>query len=261
MPSRVVIAFQSDFIPIQTFASAVTSLEEMLYDIDREISGKFTVEWGIRELITRGKAIVAVPRLAGKKVQDNSDLIIPAFLTGLKAIRAKAIRPNHFSDEALSNAKDLSLAVNGDVRKISVTGSLNGRLARPIILTHSVAKHVDEVIGPRYTAIGSVEGKLEMISIRRFFKFGITHANTGRTVHCRFPFAMLETIKASLGKRVIASGVVHYNAQDEPARVDVEWIRILKERNELPSIEDLGGSDPDFTDGLSTEDYLRSLRG
>lgn len=261
MPSRIVIAFKSEFIPMQTFASAVIGLEEMLYDIDREISGKFTVEWGIRDLKTREKAIVAVPRLAGKKVQNNSDLIIPAFLNGLKTIRAKAVRPNHFSDDALANAKELSLAVNGDVQKITVTGSLNGKLARPVILTHDVARHVDEVIGPRYTAIGSVEGKLEMISIRRFLKFGITHAITGRMVNCRFTFAMLEQIKASLGKRVIAAGIVHYNAQDEPVRVDVEWLRILKERHELPSIEAIGGSDPDFTGPLSTEEYLRSLRG
>lgn len=261
MPSRVVISFKSQFIPIHTFASAMTGLEDMLYDIDREISGKYTVEWGIRDLKTREKSIVAIPRLAGKKSHDNSDLIIPAFLNGLKTIRAKAVRPNHFSDDALANAKELSMAVNGDVQRITVSGSLNGKLARPITLNHNVARHVDEVIGPRYTAIGSVEGTLEMISIRRFLKFGITHSVSGRMVNCRFTYSMLDQIKASLGKRIIASGIVHYNARHEPVRVDVEWIRTLKARHELPSIEDLGGSDPDFTGGLSTEEYLRSLRG
>ena len=262
MPSRIVIAFKSDFIPMQTLATAITGLEDMLYDIDREISGKFTVEWGVRELRTRENAIVAVPRLAGKRVQDNSDLIIPAFLNGIKTIRKKAVRPNHFSDEALANIKDLSMAINGDIKKITVTASLNGRLSRPIPLTHDVATHVDEVIGPRYTAIGAVEGRLDMISLRRYLKFGIGHALTGKTVNCRFfSYAMLEQIKAALGKRVMASGIVHYNAQDEPVRVDVEWFKVLREPHELPTIEELGGSDPDFTNGQSTEEYLRSIRG
>jgi hypothetical protein len=262
MPSRIVIAFKSDFIPMQTLAAAITGLEDMLYDIDREISGKFTVEWGIKELKTRENAIVAVPRLIGKKTQDNSDLIIPAFLNGIKTIRKKAVRPNHFSDEALANVKDLSMAINGDIKKITVTASLNGRLSRPIPLTHDVANHVDEVIGPRYRTIGAVEGRLDMISLRRYLKFGIAHTLTGKTVSCRFfSYTMLEQIKAALGRRVVASGIVHYNAQHEPVRVDVEWFKVLRERHELPGIEDIGGSDPEFTGDLSTEAYLRSIRG
>lgn len=261
MPSRVVLSFQSDFIPMHTFASTVRGLEEMLYEIDREISGKFTVEWGIRELKSREKGIVAIPRIAGKKLHDNSDLIIPAFLTGLRTIRSAATRPNHFSDDALMNAKEIATSVNGDIRQIKVTGSLNGKLSRPIMLTQQLAKNVDKVIGPRYQSIGSVEGILEMISIRRYNRFGITHEISGRMVNCRFSPDLLDQVTSLLGRRVIASGFVHYNSHHDPVRVDVEWIRPLRPSKELPSIDEIGGSDPDFTDGLSTIEYLKALRG
>ena len=48
--------------------------------------------------------------------------------------------------------------------------------------------------------------------------------------------------------------------EGEPLRVEVERIRALRPREELPSIEELSGSDPDFTGGMSTEEYLRSIR-
>jgi len=34
-----------------------------------------------------------------------------------------------------------------------------------------------------------------------------------------------------------------------------------KPEEDLPTIEDLLGSDPDITGGLSTEDYIRQIRG
>ena len=261
MPSRVVLSFQSKFIPFDLYASAINDLSEMLEEIDRNLSDSYTLEWGVKQLRGTDKAIIAVPRLRSEDFEDKSDVIIPVFLRGLRAIKKKPERPSHFSDDALNSAKDLSLAVNGDITRISITGSVNGKLARPIHLNEKVAKNVQEVIGPRYTAIGSIEGKLEMISIRRPIRFGITHALTKKSIKCRFQSDMLDQVKSALGKRIIASGIVHYNSQHEPVRVDVEWIRVLRESSELPTTEELGGSDPDFTGDMDTIDYLRSIRG
>jgi hypothetical protein len=261
MATRIILSFQSEFIPIAVFSAAITDLGEILYEIDRDLSGKETLEWGIKKLHGSDNSIVAVPRLTRHDFQDISDKIIPAFLNGLRTIRQKPIRPANFNDEALNSAKELSLAINGDIRKITVTGSINGRLAKAVSFTPKLATNVDQVIGPRYSTIGAVEGKLEMISIRKFPRFGITHSISGKSVKCRFQPEMLEQVKDALGKRVSAAGIVYYNAQGDPVRVDVEWIRVLRAKHELPSASEIGGSDPNFTGGLSTEDYMRSLRG
>lgn len=261
MPSRVVLSLSGEFIPFETFTSAILDLSEMLYEIDTQISGKETLQWGIRKIKTTDNTLEAIPRVIRRKAEDHSDVIVPTLLKGLRLIRQKAMRPQYFTDDALESAKELTETVNGYIHKISITGSTNGKLAKPIVLVPRIAEHVQEVIGPRYTAVGSVEGQLDMISIRRFAQFGIKHAITGRAIKCRFPKEMLEQVRGALGRRVNASGIVHYNAQGDPVKVEVEWIRLLRGESELPSIEEIGGSDPNFTDGLSTEDYMRSLRG
>jgi len=261
MPSRVTLSMRGDFIPFHTFTSAIGDLSELLYEIDMDISGIETLQWGIRKLKATDNAIEAVPRVIKKSFEDNSHIIVPTLLKGLRLIRQKPARPHHFNDDALDSAKDLTNSVNGYIHQIAVNGTTNGKLGKPIILTHRISEHVETVIGPRYKTVGSVEGTLDMISIRKPSRFGIRHAITGRSVKCRFSDAMIEQVKAGLGQRVNASGIVYYNAQDEPVRVDVEWLRVLGDKLDLPQASEIGGSDPDFTDELSTEDYMRSLRG
>jgi hypothetical protein len=43
-------------------------------------------------------------------------------------------------------------------------------------------------------------------------------------------------------------------------RVDVHHLRVLRPDSELPTIESLTGSRPNFTGDLSTEEYLREIR-
>jgi hypothetical protein len=63
-----------------------------------------------------------------------------------------------------------------------------------------------------------------------------------------------------LGRRIIASGKVCSNMKGEPLRVEAEEIKVLRRKEELPSIAALSGIDPHFTGELSTEEYIRSLR-
>ena len=51
-----------------------------------------------------------------------------------------------------------------------------------------------------------------------------------------------------------------YNVRGEPLSVNVDKLRVLKEENELPSIDDMLGMAPDITGDLTTEDYIRRLR-
>ena len=43
-------------------------------------------------------------------------------------------------------------------------------------------------------------------------------------------------------------------------RIKAEHLRILRERDELPTIAELGGKYPDFTGGLTSEEYVRRMR-
>lgn len=113
----------------------------------------------------------------------------------------------------------------------------------------------------KYRSSGAVEGRLEMVSLhpgRR--RFHICHDLTGKAVPCSLPPELEPAVKASLGRRVIVSGVVSYGEKGHPLSVRSERLRILREDGELPSPEDLLGLAPDLTGDKSTEEYIGMLR-
>jgi hypothetical protein len=71
---------------------------------------------------------------------------------------------------------------------------------------------------------------------------------------------MEEQAISNLGRRVIVSGIVSYNAVGEPVKVEVDRLRVLKEEKELPTIVEMLGMTPDITGDLSTEEHIRQLR-
>ena len=113
----------------------------------------------------------------------------------------------------------------------------------------------------RNKSIGSVEGRLELVSTHvRTRRFNIYHAITNKAVRCNLPVAMEEQAISNLGRRVIVSGIVSYNAVGEPVKVEVDRLRVLKEEKELPTIVEMLGMTPDITGDLSTEEHIRQLR-
>jgi len=74
----------------------------------------------------------------------------------------------------------------------------------------------------------------------------------------------MEKVKKFLGARVQVSGIVSRNEKGEPVRVLLEKETDLKifgfDLKILP-FKKLGGSDPDFTGDLSTEEFIRKIRG
>ena len=116
-------------------------------------------------------------------------------------------------------------------------------------------------MGVRNKSIGSVEGRLELVSIHaRTRRFNVYHAITNRAIRCNLPKSMEQQAISSLGRRVIVSGIVSYNAAGEPVKVEVDRLRTLKKERELPSISDMLGMAPDITGDLSTEEHIRRLR-
>lgn len=264
MPPRIVIELSGKFIPLPTFTAAVDDLCDILAQLDVSISGKEHLQWGIsRNTRSKDKSTLeAVPRLfKGHDIADNQvHRIIPAFLNGIRLINKKPMRPEYFTDGALDSAKELATIQNGDVSRVRILGSINGRMSKPVPISHKMVTNVDELIGPFYSTIGSVEGTLDTVSLHRSPRIFVYHSITRKAVRCKFPMEMLEDVRRALGRRVIVSGIVQYNRQGEPIRVDMDSLRVMG-AEDLPSTQDLSGSDEAFTGAMSTAEYIRSIRG
>ncbi len=157
---------------------------------------------------------------------------VETIVTGIKAIARQPQRPRYFSDAALEEAKALA-------NLASV--SLKNGAARPALLNRKVAEHIDELIGPKITSVGTVIGRLEGLTIHGKKILVIYEQLSGRRVECVFPDVMLDKALAGFNKRVSVYGTIHSRATGERLSVDVEEMEIYPPDSELPSAEDVRG--------------------
>ena len=103
----------------------------------------------------------------------------------------------------------------------------------------------------RRKSVGSVLGRLETITVHRDTEIHVWDENTNRPVRCRYPIDLEDTVKALLRERVLVSGLVAFNPDNQPVRVEVSTIERCPDETELPTIEQMSGLLPDAT-GAST---------
>ena len=87
------------------------------------------------------------------------------------------------------------------------------------------------------------------------------HTITRKAVTCYFDETDIEAAKSALGKRVIVAGDVEYNAKNEPLRIRGSSIREMPLDSDLPNVASMKGRFPDLTGTMTTEEYIRSIRG
>ena len=185
--------------------------------------------------------------------------VVRTYRNGLGVIEGEGRSPAYYSERSLRAAKSTLKLIGRE----GVTGfHVSGDGPEPLVLTAQAAVNVDQLVRPARKSLGSVEGRLNMISLAGARpKFEVDDALTKKPVACRFEPAMLEAVKEALGRRVFVSGMVTYNRRGEPLRVALDApIRVLRDRAQLPSTDDIERHYPTLTGTVSTRDYLETIR-
>ncbi len=90
------------------------------------------------------------------------------------------------------------------------------------------------------------------------------HRLTGADVKCYLTEAATGVVEQHTigdvyaGKRISVFGEIHFKGYGKIQHVDVVNVTFLKSRGALPSVDDI--LDENFTDGLSSGEYLARLR-
>ena len=167
---------------------------------------------------------------------------IQVIQTGLHALETGVEEwPAFFTDKALEAARDLALVLSrseGELTKIKV--GYNGRSES--LSSRSIAT-VDALLKGQYTDYGTLEGRVQVISKRRSFRFSIDEDVTGRAINCYFPKEMFEEVLGSFAQeeRVSISGMIAYRRDGKPVNITVEEFRLLRPKKDLPTFEDMLG--------------------
>ena len=116
-----------------------------------------------------------------------------------------------------------------------------------------------ETPGPTHRALGSLIGRLGRSSAQNGSAFCVHDRQTGWATPVTCDAELRRTLTGALGETVIASGELWRDAQGKPQRLKLAKLVVI-DRDGLPSVADVSGIAPDFTGGLSSEDYVRQIR-
>ena len=107
-------------------------------------------------------------------------------------------------------------------------------------LSNRLVARAGELAGTASTAIGSIEGTLEAVTIHDTVAFSIYEAITNRRVECKCDRETLDSATRYSGKRVSVSGLVSYNEQGTATSIKVDEVRALGNAS-LPQAKDIRG--------------------
>jgi hypothetical protein len=268
---RLDIAGNPKSVPYRSFLDVANNSLAILGDLDPHFSHRRAgnVEWYMNNLSLNGALRIEVysrvRTLKHKILTDVSRQVAVSFVRGFGMLEKDGRSPEYFSSYGMDRAAEMTRVIGLSSAHAIVAEVLEDEA--PVEITETSVRNLKELIPESYKAIGSVEGTLEAISIhdRKKLLFVVYESLFGKAVTCRFSgLPMMGKVKDSLGKRVRVSGLVSRNARSEPRQVMLygpEYLEVFGENLKVLPFRSLGGSDPDFTGDLSTEEFIRSVRG
>lgn len=196
--ATVTLELEPDRVPAAVFRNTVLAFVKSLDELtDRVCGNAKAIGWEIS--VSRGSLrIDAEPGEASdpgavRRIRDLAD-------------NEPAVLRRHFASVADKGAKDVHLWIGRDRQPVARLGS-------------------DEPDGPRpFNEYGTVEGELEMMSVRGGPHFTIYEPIWDSGVRCTVPDELLDAMPDMWRKRVAAHGLIHYDAEGHPVSIKADEV-------------------------------------
>lgn len=262
----VTVEMDTDARPsLATVENILSKVRLNLEDLDRFATKRGTprVVWGVDDLRYEGHIVV---RLAPRTVSplrppDSLSTTTASLVNGVRQLQIEPQIPDYYSSQMLARVQEISRsASHGGVRSVTVE-SRNGRIQRGVINTET-ARNAATAVLPKIAMLSSVQGVLDTISLRRTEKprAQIYDANVRHAVDVIALPKHVDQLQAALGKRVAVAGTLSRNGSGQPVRIKMTDIVTLPDMSQRITADDLLGSSPRITGGLSVADYVDWLR-
>jgi hypothetical protein len=200
--------------------------------------GRGAVRWVIADARASSFEVALEPRATRKDIRPTAlPEVISAIAGGLRQVQDRPERPAYFTDRALEHARELVSLVRGSVSAVRVRDG-----EQPVSLTGELLANVDRIIGATTETIGTVEGRLEALSIHERQVFSIWDARSGRRYECHFAARVpLAEVLGAFGKRVAARGLIRGRKGSDRVTLEVRALRVFPDEEDLPSASDVRG--------------------
>ena len=265
---------ETDAPTVADFLDQVRDYFEVLLQVEETLAedGESAIVWRVIGASKNSPLSIeaeAFPRQFGVNVDHRTELVISSAAAGLRRLQQSAQRPAYFNDKALLAAQKIFERVTYG---LDLTRIDHGQGSPSIELTTSSARtsagHVRDILTPKgrpYKELGSVEGHFRGIDRDHGRPvFWIKHRLTGDDLKCfvsgqaEQDIGIREIGEVWKNRRLQVHGTIHFKAAGRIAQIEATRVQFLRERNELPGVDDI--ADSEFTGGRKSEDYLTRLR-
>lgn len=229
-------------VTLQRFGEALDAWTDFLQEVGRDVVGA-TSRDAIRFVITEAKggsmSIAVRPQPAKKNVPVAvMPRIGKAVTAGIRSLEERAKRPKHFSDLALVKLRDLARLTSPETPSVKVSNGHGAGLA----LSSRLVAHVEEILAPEFTSIGTIEGMLQGLITHGRNRFLIFDPLSGRQVTCYFSDRIhWKDVHAAYGQRVAATGTIRSRRAGEKVSIVVTRLYVFPLESELPTTSDVLG--------------------
>ncbi len=256
-PDRFMLTFsiEGGRMPLTFFVHTTQELQKLLRAIEEAQLGEAPhAQWEID-----ADRIQIAASVNGVSADDLESIVYDAYQT-LKATDAKddAGIPLTVNEQGKLLTRRI---IDRAKRTVPVTVEALGQ--EPIYIETDPLHRVESPTRRRRREIlaawGSVDGQLDVISVRRRAYFVIYEHASRNQIRCTFPDDWMETVKELLGNRVVVEGNLRYRPDGSVSTL-AQPTTISRVPEPQRPLAGFRGALPGISGELSSADYVRQLR-
>jgi hypothetical protein len=243
-------------VRLSEFIEQLEAFSEVLRQTERALSGRNSnfIYYKVVDLTHQSPATVVLEPVARNSSPVTPRALKNNFIAGVNAIRKK--KAPHGADLAMMESYRALSAPKRNIERVEVVETPN----KIIPIDSAFSKQVDEIIGPDIYSFGSVSGRLESVNLHNTLKFVIFPAVGPQRISCEFRPDLRVKVKTALDNFVTISGRLRYKKMDRyPYAIDAKEVDIHEQNSDLPTLHDLRGVSSNSTEGMSAEEFVRSI--
>lgn len=248
-------------VRLGTFIDKLAALKAALAETEHLISGESTctVDFLVSELTHSSPAMIGLRAhaISGSGVSPAD--VIREFSTYLHDLRAGQIEVTSDKAKLVGHLRKLVAGLGDRFSRLWIDGA--GLPA--VALDQQVIDELEKALPLTRVELGSITGVVKRYSgVSKQMYFKVIPPIGGVEVKCVFGENLIHEAAAAVERTATIEGELRYYEDSFwPYEVRVASIDVHKQNADLPTLQSLKGMEPEATEGQSSIDYLRELRG
>lgn len=236
----ITLKIEGDRINANKLRNSISNFYEFIDEIACQVfKRKKPIKW-IVEVKEGSINLVNEAEVDEKLDNTMQDKVFRLIGSGIDILNKEAIIPPNFNDKALLHLQDLAsipdIEKNG-LQRIDILID-NKRFT----LSKLVVANIDLLLGVKFKALGSIEGRLSTLSERGTKRFIIYDSLTDKGINCYIDDnGILYEAANAFGMRVNVYGTIRYDYMGNPKSIKVESLKVFKDSQDLPTAFDVLG--------------------